>query len=79
MLAAVAANVLTVLPAHADAGKIFDFNLTLPIMVVEFLLLMVFLEKSWFTPVGNNLDARDKYIRDKLANVKVRADSTVSR
>ena len=70
-LAAAAANILTALPAHAEAGKIFDFNLTLPIMVTEFLLLMVFLEKFWFTPVGNNLDARDKYLREKLSNVKV--------
>lgn len=71
VLAAAAANVMTALPAHAVAGKIFDFNATLPIMVTEFLLLMVFLEKFWFTPVGDNLDQRDKYIRDKLASVKV--------
>ena len=50
-------NVLAVLPAHADAGKIFDFNLTLPIMATQFLLLMVFLEKTWFTPVGKALEA----------------------
>lgn len=74
VLAAAAANVMTALPAHAVAGKIFDFNATLPIMVTEFLLLMVFLEKFWFTPVGDNLDQRDKYIRDKLASVK--GDST---
>ena len=29
------------MPAAAEPGKIFDFNLTLPIMVTEFLLLMV--------------------------------------
>ncbi|KAK9785687.1 hypothetical protein WJX73_008584 [Symbiochloris irregularis] len=73
-LAAIASNLMTTLPAHAEAGKIFDFNLTLPIMVTEFLLLMVFLDKFWFTPVGNNLDARDKYIRDKLSNVKGNSD-----
>lgn len=70
-LAALAANVLAALPAHAEAGKIFDFNFTLPIIVTEFLLLMVFLDKFWFGPVGRNLDERDKYLRDKLANVKV--------
>lgn len=59
------------MPAHAEAGKIFDFNLTLPIMVTEFLLLMVFLEKTWFTPVGNVLDQRDKALREKLGSVKV--------
>ena len=63
-------NALAVLPAHAEAGKIFDFNLTLPIMTAQFLLLMVFLEKTWFTPVGKALDDRDASLRAKLASVK---------
>lgn len=46
---AVVANILMALPAHAEAGKIFDFNLTLPIMAGQFLLLMVFLDKTWFS------------------------------
>lgn len=49
---------------------IADFNLTLPIMMGEFLLLMVFLDKAWFGPVGAVLDARDKELRGKLALVK---------
>ncbi len=44
-------------------------------MISEFLLLMIFLEKTWFTPVGKVLDDRDKLIRDKLGAVKVRAAS----
>ena len=68
-LAAIA-NALAVLPAHAEAGKIFDFNLTLPIMTAQFLLLMVFLEKTWFTPVGKALDDRDATLRSKLGSVK---------
>lgn len=64
------ANALAVLPAHAEAGKIFDFNLTLPIMTVQFLLLMVFLDKTWFTPVGKALDDRDATLRAKLGSVK---------
>ncbi|DBB17238.1 TPA: hypothetical protein ACH3X3_014293 [Trebouxia sp. C0006] len=63
-------NALAVLPAHAEAGKIFDFNLTLPIMTVQFLLLMVFLEKTWFNPVGKALDDRDASLRSKLGSVK---------
>lgn len=61
---------MAVLPAHAEAGKIFDFNLTLPIMTVQFLLLMVFLDKTWFTPVGKALDDRDATLRAKLGSVK---------
>ena len=65
-------NLLATLPAHAEAGKIFDFNLTLPIMATQFLLLMVFLDKFWFTPVGQVLDDRDKMLREQLGSVKVR-------
>mmetsp|Transcript_28452 Transcript_28452/g.58772 ORF Transcript_28452/g.58772 Transcript_28452/m.58772 type:complete len:209 (+) Transcript_28452:1-627(+) len=67
---AAVANLIMAAPSFAEAGKIFDFNATLPVMVGEFLLLMVFLEKTWFTPVGEVLDKRDAEIRDKLAAVK---------
>ncbi len=66
----VLANALLAAGAHADAGKIFDFNLTMPIMAGQFLLLMVFLDKAWFTPVGALLDSRDGELRGKLALVK---------
>lgn len=39
-------------------------------MAGQFLLLMVFLEKTWFTPVGKVLDERDTNIRSKLGSVK---------
>ena len=71
-------SVLVTLPAHAEAGKILDFNLTLPIMATQFLLLMVFLEKTWFTPVGKVLDQRDKLLRDQLGSVKVQLDLILS-
>ena len=58
------------LGASAETGKIFDFNLTLPIMAGQFLLLMVFLDKTWFSPVGTLLEDRDKQLREKLATVK---------
>ena len=47
-----------------------DFNATLPVMMGEFLLLMVFLDKFWFGPVGKVLDERDSSLRGKLALVK---------
>ena len=63
-------NALLAFGAHAESGKIFDFNLTLPIMAGQFLLLMVFLDKTWFSPVGKLLDDRDAQLREKLAVVK---------
>eukprot|EP00892_Ulva_mutabilis_P002527 jgi/Ulvmu1/12275/UM087_0009.1 len=62
------ANLIMASPALAE-GKLFDFNLTLPVMAGQFLLLMVFLDKTWFTPVGKVLDERDELIRSKLASV----------
>merc|ERR1712216_301407 len=56
------ANILIIWPAQADAGKIFDFNATLPIVAIQFLLLMVFLEKVWFGPVGKVIDDRNRKI-----------------
>merc|ERR1711959_383700 len=62
------ANILLVMPAHA--GKVFDFNATLPLMTAQFLLLMVFLDKTWFGPVGKILDKRDTMIRNRLTSAK---------
>jgi F-type H+-transporting ATPase subunit b len=67
---AAVANIIMALPAAAEPGKLFDFDLTLPIIAGEFLLLMVFLDKAWFGPVGKVLDDRDNAIRERLAAVK---------
>merc|ERR1719169_170188 len=61
-------NVAMILPANS--GKVFDFNATLPIMAAQFILLVVFLDKTWFGPVGEILDARDELIRNRLMSVK---------
>ena len=57
------------MPAHAEAGKLFDFNLTLPIIAAEFLALMFILDKTMFGPVGKALDDRDELIRSQLSAV----------
>lgn len=71
---AAVANFIAALPASAEAGKLFDFNLTLPVMAGEILLLMVFLDKFWFGPVGKVLDERDATLRSQLAQVKGGSD-----
>ncbi|KAI8476872.1 MAG: chloroplast ATP synthase subunit II [Monoraphidium minutum] len=73
-LTAVATQLIMAMPAAAEAGKLFDFNLTLPIMASEILLLMVFLDKAWFGPVGKVLDERDATLRGQLSSVKGNAD-----
>ncbi|KAJ4869355.1 hypothetical protein Rs2_49097 [Raphanus sativus] len=49
-------------PSMAEAmekAQLFDFNLTLPIIVVEFLFLMFALDKVYYSPLGNFMDKRD--------------------
>ncbi|VVB10705.1 unnamed protein product [Arabis nemorensis] len=60
-------------PSMAEAmekAQLFDFNLTLPIIVVEFLFLMFALDKVYYSPLGNFMDQRDASIKEKLASVK---------
>merc|ERR1719252_143585 len=71
--ALIISNVIMTMPAHAS-GKVFDFNATLPAMAAQFLLLMVFLDKTWFSPVGKVLDERDAKIRARLNSVKTGGD-----
>ncbi|KAH7373990.1 hypothetical protein KP509_17G082700 [Ceratopteris richardii] len=71
-------NTLWAIPAIAEEaeekGKIFDFNLTLPIIVAEFLLLMLALDNLWFKPVAKVMDERDEAIRQKLMGVRDNSD-----
>lgn len=53
-----------------EKAQLFDFNLTLPIIVVEFLFLMFALDKVYYSPLGNFMDKRDGEIKEKLASVK---------
>ncbi|KAH7373991.1 hypothetical protein KP509_17G082700 [Ceratopteris richardii] len=73
-----AMNTLWAIPAIAEEaeekGKIFDFNLTLPIIVAEFLLLMLALDNLWFKPVAKVMDERDEAIRQKLMGVRDNSD-----
>lgn len=65
MAAALGVNALLAGDASAKSGNIFDFGLTMPVQMIQFLLLMVFLEKVVFTPVGKIIDERADYIRKR--------------
>lgn len=47
-------------------GGIFDFNATLPLMMLQFLILMSILDYIFYKPVNNILDERADYIRNSL-------------
>lgn len=58
------------LAAEIEKAALFDFDLTLPIQAVQFLLLMVALDKLYYSPLGKFMDDRDAAIREKLGSVK---------
>nr|YP_010904266.1 ATP synthase CF0 subunit II [Catenella fusiformis]WCH57517.1 ATP synthase CF0 subunit II [Catenella fusiformis] len=47
-------------------GGLFDFNATLPLMALQFLVLTFVLNFVFYKPVSNILDERDEYIRNSL-------------
>merc|ERR1712093_602971 len=61
------ADLFSVMPLHA--GKVFDFDATLPAMAAQFLLLTLFLEKTWFGPVGKVLDERNDKILTRVKSL----------
>ncbi|XP_065850603.1 ATP synthase subunit b', chloroplastic [Euphorbia lathyris] len=73
-LLATAATSLTFAPPslaeEIEKAALFDFDLTLPIMMAQFLLLMVALDKLYYSPLGNFMDQRDASIKEKLGSVK---------
>jgi F-type H+-transporting ATPase subunit b len=49
--------------AVAKEGGLFDFNATLPIMMIQFIILAALLNALFYKPVGKMLDDRDEFIR----------------
>ena len=50
----------------SQQGGLFDFNATLPLMMLQFLILMVALNYFFYKPVTNILDERADYVRNSL-------------
>jgi F-type H+-transporting ATPase subunit b len=48
------------------AGGLFDFNATLPLMALQFVLLMVILTFIFYKPVANILEERETFINTNL-------------
>lgn len=56
----------------AKEGGLFDFDATLPLMAVQFLLLVVVLNAVFYKPLGKTIDERAEYIRTNLLQAKER-------
>jgi F-type H+-transporting ATPase subunit b len=48
------------------AGGLFDFNATLPLMALQFVLLTVLLTFLFYKPISNTLEERETFINKNL-------------
>lgn len=58
--------------AEAEGGGLFDLDATLPLMAVQFLILVALLNVVFYKPLGKALDERDDYIRSNQAEARER-------
>lgn len=56
----------------------FDFDATLPLMAVQFLILIVILNAIFYKPLSKALDDRDDYVRGNLREAKERLEQAKS-
>ncbi|MGD1896097.1 MAG: F0F1 ATP synthase subunit B' [Phormidesmis sp.] len=65
---------LTLLAVEAveEGGGLFDLNATLPLMAIQFLILMAVLNAILYKPLGNAIDERDAYVRNAKAGAAER-------
>jgi F-type H+-transporting ATPase subunit b len=67
----------TMLAMTEGAGGLFDFNATLPLMAIQFILLTVVLTFIFYKPVAKVLDEREELISGRLTQASeklVKAD-----
>jgi F-type H+-transporting ATPase subunit b len=67
----------TMLAMTEGSGGLFDFNATLPLMAIQFILLTVVLTFIFYKPVAKVLDERESYINGNLTQASdklVKAD-----
>ena len=57
---------INMLAMTEGAGGLFDFNATLPLMAIQFVLLMVVLTFIFYKPVSKVLEDREEYISGNL-------------
>lgn len=58
--------------AEGGKGGLFDIDATLPLMAVQFIVLVILLNALFYKPLGKVIDDRNTYIRNGLAEAKER-------
>ncbi|MEB3831381.1 F0F1 ATP synthase subunit B' [Phormidium sp. CCY1219] len=65
-------TILLAAETAVEEGGLFDFNATLPLMALQFLILAVVLNAIFYKPLGNAIDERADYIRSNEQNARER-------
>lgn len=65
-------TILLAVEEAAKEGGLFDINATLPIMAVQFLILMAVLNAIFYKPLTKAIDERAEYIRKNQLEAKER-------
>src|SRR4028118_167234 len=58
------------------AGGLFDFDATLPLMALQFIVLVVVLNALFYKPLSKAIDDRDEFIRKNLLEARERLAKT---
>lgn len=72
MISAILPTLLAAEAVAEEGGGLFDINATLPLMAVQFLILTVILNALFYKPLGQAIDERADYIRDRQQEAKQR-------
>lgn len=72
MISAILPTLLAAEAVAEEGGGLFDINATLPLMAVQFLILTAILNALFYKPLGQAIDGRADYIRDRQQEAKER-------
>jgi len=69
-------TILLAVEAATEVGEggLFDFDATLPLMAVQFLLLAAILNEVFYKPLGRAIDERAEYVRSNQIEARERLD-----
>jgi F-type H+-transporting ATPase subunit b len=67
-------TILLAAEAAAEGGKggLFDIDATLPLMAIQFLVLVALLNALFYKPIGKAIDDRNNYIRTNQTDAQER-------
>ncbi|BAQ66557.1 F0F1 ATP synthase subunit B' [Geminocystis sp. NIES-3709] len=66
------------LAAETAEGGLFDFDATLPLMAIQFLLLATILNALLYKPLGQAIDDRATYVQDQLVQAKNKKEEALA-